>query len=341
LKSFISKTADEALDSIVNLTGRYIDKERRAKLKEKAELKVGWQIEEAITNAYQIGLKLRKEYQQKASERGYTKEEIYSVTDALFKPIVTDIPKKDVHAMDYFFEIFEDLHRDFQFDMPYLDDTRYGEYLSTLEELMAELKKKNQLEKAFDILKEFKNSEDAYIVVQVTLQKLIKYYAFLQRDFSVIGKKQVDRYLEIYDELSGVYEKLVSLIMILIHLLKNGCRTRYVTMRKKGLSYNIQYIKKTRWQNFTYGFDRNIRNAIAHKTYKVDILKGTIDFIDRTRMVTLTFMEVQKKTRELSALLLVLPHMFISIFCLSILSIKEMLDNLPNGNPGECSGSSQ
>lgn len=327
IRSYLSKTTDEVLDLIVNLTGKYIDEDRRAKLKKKAKLEMEQEIEEAIIKSYQIGLKLSKDYQQKKLERGSVKEKFYTVTDSIFKSIVAGIPK-DVHAMDYFFEIFEDLHRDFRFEMSYLEDTRYDEYLSNLEELIVELKKKNQLGKAFDILNEFKNSKDAYIVVQVTMQKLIKYYEFLQRDFSVIEKKQVDKYLEIYDELSGVYEKLMSLIRTLVHLLKNDYRSRYETMRKKGLYYNIQYIKETRWKIFTHGFNRNIRNAIAHKTCKVDIVKGSIDFIDRTTTVTLTFTEVQKKTRELSALLLILPHLLILIYCSTVLYLRDILESM-------------
>ncbi len=284
-------------------------------------------MEEAITKAYKTVLKISKEYQEKKLERETAKEKFYTVTDAIFKSIVTDIPK-DVHAMDYFFEIFEDLHKDFQFEMPYLEGTRYGEYLSNLEELLVELKKKNQLEKAFNILDEFRKSEDAYIIVQVTMQKLIEYYEFLQRDFSVIGKKQVDKYLEIYDELSGVYEKLIALIRSLVALLKNDYRYRYETVRKKGLYHNIEYIKGTRWKTFTYGFDRKMRNAIAHKTFKVDIIKGRIEFIDRTRTITLPFMEVQKRTRELSALLLILPHLLISIYCFTVLYLKELLESI-------------
>ena len=66
-----------------------------------------------------------------------------------------------------------------------------------------------------------------------------------------------------------------------------------------------------------------------HKTCTVEILKETVEFIDRNKTITLTFKEVQKETRELSALLLILPHLFISIFCLAVLSIREMLDSLP------------
>ncbi len=111
-------------------------------------------------------------------------------------------------------------------------------------------------------------------------------------------------------------------------LLKNDYRYRYETVRKKGLYHNIEYIKGTRWKTFTYGFDRKMRNAIAHKTFKVDIIKGRIEFIDRTRTITLPFMEVQKRTRELSALLLILPHLLISIYCFTVLYLKELLESI-------------
>lgn len=326
LKRFVSETTDVTLDLVVNLSGKYLSEVRRAKLKEEVEREVGQEIEEGMANAYQIMLKLAKKYQLKELERDSLKEQFYSITDAVLKPLLPDIPK-NVHAMDYFFEIMDDLHRDFRFITTYLVDTKYFEYLRVLEELIADLKKKNKLGRAFDILKEFKNSNDAYILVQVTLQKLIKDYEYLQCEISVIKKKHMDKYLEIYEELSGVYEKLVSLIRTLIHLLNDHHPPRYETVRKKGLNFNIQYIKKTGWGKFSYGFNRNMRNSIVHKTYKVDILKEKIEFIDRTKTITLTFQEIQKKTRELSALILLFPHVFISIFCAGIASFKEQLQS--------------
>jgi hypothetical protein len=327
LGSYISETTDDALDLIANLTGKYIDEQRREKLRKKAKLEIEHKILEAITKAYQMGLELTRDYQQKKLEGEVIKQKFYTMTDAIFRSVETDIPR-DVHAMDYIFRAFEDLHRDFRFTLPYLGDTRYDEYLSELNEFIAELKKKDRLGKAFDIWNEFKSSKDAYIIVQVALQKLIKHYDFLQRDFLVIKKKQIDRYLEIYDELSGVYEKLVSLIRALVYLLINARGTKYETVRRKELSKNIKYIEKTRWRLFVYGYDRNIRNAIAHKTCKVDIVKERIDFIDRERATTKTFTEVQKQTRELSALLLVLPHLLIALYVSSVLRLRDMLESI-------------
>lgn len=324
LKSFLSKTTDEALDLVVNLTGKYIEEKKREKLKKEAELEVGTKIEEAMAKAYRIGFELKEEYEQKKLETGSLKEKFYLVTDTVFKSIVPGIPK-NVHAMDYLFQVCEELLRDFRFDWRYLKDTKYTTYLQGLEKLMGELKKNKKLNKSWEVINEFKDSKDAYPLLQATLQRVIKYYEFLARDFSKIEKKQVDKYLETYEELSGHYEKFISLIAALIQLLQTNTNYKYDTARKRGLSRNIRLIENAGWKIFVSGFDRNIRNAIVHKTCKVDILKENVEFIDRNKTIILTFREVQRETRELSALLLILPHVFISIFCLAVLSIRDIL----------------
>lgn len=328
LESFISQTTDEALDLVVNLTGKYIDEKQRLELKREFEREEGPRIEEAIAKAYHIGLELREEYEQKKLETDSLKEKFYFVTDTVFKSFMPEIPE-NVHAMDYLFQVCDELSRDFRFNWRYLKGTRYIEYQQGLEQLMGELAREHKISKSCEVLIEFKNSEDSYLLLQATLQRVIKHYEFLRRNFPKIAKKQVDKYLEVYEELSGHYEKFISLIVTLIGLLRMNTGYRYEAARKKGANRNIRFIEKSGWEIFVSGYNRNIRNAIAHKTCKVDIIKETVEFIDRNKTVTLTFKEVQKETRELSALLLILPHLLISLFCLAILSIREMLNCFP------------
>ena len=328
LKSFISQSTDEALDLVVNLTGKYIDKKQRIKVKRDFESGEGARIEETITKAYRLGLQLKEESEQKKLETGSLKEKFYFVTDAIFKSAMPEIPK-NVHAMDYLFQICEELLRDFRFNWRYLKNTKYAEYQQGLEKLMGKLTKEHKIGESWEVLNEFKNSEDFYLLLQATLQRVIKHYEFLRRNFPKIAKKQVDKYLEVYEELSGHYEKFVSLIAALIRLLRMNADYRYEAARKKGANRNIRFIENSGWKIFVSGYNGNIRNAIAHKTCKVDIIKETVKFIDRNKAFTLTFNEVQKETRELSALLLILPHVLMSIFCLAILSIRDMLENLP------------
>jgi len=327
MKSFVSKTSDEAIDLVVNLTGKYIDKEKRRKLKRDAEIEIGTKIEEAIAETYQIALEIAEECQQKKPNTDSFKEKFYSLTDTYFKSFMPGIPK-NTHVMDHLFQVCKEL-KDSRFDWAYLKDTKYSKRLEGMEKLANELQEAGKIGKSWEVLNEFKDSKDFYLLLQATLQRILKHYEFLAQDFSEIRKKQVDKYLEIYDELSGVYEKFIALLFALIQLSRTEAIYRYESARKRSLSSNIFFIKENGWEILVSGFNRNIRNAIAHKTCNVDILQETVEFIDRDTTVVLTFKEAQKETRELGALLLILPHIFILIFCLQILSVKEILENLP------------
>jgi len=327
LKSLLSKTTDEAFDLVINLSGKYIDEETRAKLKKNSELEFSQKIEETITKAYETGLKLSKEYQEKKLEKDSIKDNFYLVTDTLFKAIFPDIPKH-VHAMDHFFQVCEELMRDFRFEMYYLKETEYEAYLQSLERLIYRLKQERKIENSWKVFNDFKDSKDFFPILQATLQRILKCYEFLERDFATIEKKQIDRYLEIYTELSGLYEKFISLIAVLTQLLQMKGIPKYEVARKRGLSSNINSVKGSGWGIFVSGFNRKMRNAIAHKSFKIDIIMETVEFIDRNKTYSLSFKEVQEETRELSAVLLLFPNLFISIFCLAVLSIKEVLVNL-------------
>lgn len=328
LKTHLSKMTDQSIDTVVNLTGKYIDKKKREVLKEKAQVEIGTQIEETITKAYRMGLKLREKHLQgKLADADSLKEKFYVITDTVFQSIFPDIPV-NVHAMDYLFQFCDELLKSFRFDCPYLRDTNYVEYLKGLEELINKLQKEQKIGKAWQVLNEFKNSTDFFPLLQATLQRLIKHYQFLEKDFSEIKKRQIDRYLEIYEEIAGHYEKLISLLAALIKLSLKKTDYSYYAARKRGLSWNVSYVENSGWGIFTSGYNRNIRNAIAHKTWQLDIMKQKVDFIDRNETVTLTFKDVQKETRELAALILVLPHVLVSIFCSAVLSIKDVLNSL-------------
>ena len=326
IRSLVSKTSDETIDLVVNLTGKYIGTEKRKELKKKAEIEIGTEIEKAITETYQTAIRIEEEFRKGKLKTVSPKEKFYSLTDAYFKPFMSEVPK-NVHVMDDLFQVCEEL-KNLRFNWHYLRDTEYKKYLQGLEMLLGELRKTHKTEKAWEALNEFLHSKDFYPLLQATLQRVIKHYEFLGRSFSKIEKRQLDKYMEIYEELSGIYEKFISLIVVLIQLLQIDNGYGYEVARRNGLFSNSQLVEKSGWGIFVSGFDRNIRNALAHKTYKVDILKRTVEFVDMNKAFTLTFREVRKKTRELGTLLLILPHVFISVFCLLVQSIKDIVGSL-------------
>jgi hypothetical protein len=329
LRNFFSKTFDEKLDLIINLSGKYIDEKQRSTLKKKAETELFTEIEKGIINNYNLAVKLGEEQQQKRNLDALSvKEKFYSLTDSFFKSSnIVSIPE-NVHAFDFFFQICKELQREFRFETGYVKFTNYNLYLLDIEKLVANLKRdKVGLPKAWAVLMTFLGSDDFYFIVQTTLQKLGYYYAFLGIDALQVDKEAIDSYLEIYLELAGIYEKIISLISTLIQMTEMPNISSYD--RKRNLFQILFHVEKTGYKNIVDGFDRNIRNSLAHRAFKVNIIDNKVEFVDRKKKLTLSYNEVQKRTRELSALLLILPHIYVAVFCSLILEIEEMLEKLP------------
>jgi hypothetical protein len=102
--------------------------------------------------------------------------------------------------------------------------------------------------------------------------------------------------------MSGHLEKMVALISALIQLLTpTDVAPTYENTRKRRLFDNIRSINESGWGVFVSGFNRSARNAIVHKTCKINLLDETVEFIDRNKTLVMTFREVQIATRELSA----------------------------------------
>jgi hypothetical protein len=171
IRSLVSKTSNETIDLVVNLTGKYIGIEKRKELKKKAKIGVGAEIEKAITETYQTAIRIEEEFRKGKLKTVSPREKFYSLTDAYFKPFMPEIPK-NVHVMDDFFQVCEEL-KNFRFNWHYLRDTEYKKYLQGLEMLLGELRKTHKMGKAWGALNEFLHSKDFYPLLQATLQRVI------------------------------------------------------------------------------------------------------------------------------------------------------------------------
>ena len=75
-------------------------------------------------------------------------------------------------------------------------------------------------------------------------------------------------------------------------------------MRKRGLASNLDIVKKSPYSIVADGFDKHIRNAIAHEQVIVHPENRLITFYDPRSKITTqeTYKAINHKTKELSAL---------------------------------------
>ena len=328
LKKFISEKTDEQIDLIINLLGKKISETKRDKVKKKTELMLQTQIEKTLIAVSKIGLQIREHSLKSKNFATLTsKEKFYRITDIVYKSSkIINIPK-NVHAMDYLFQSCEDLLRDL-FEIEDLNYPNYNLYVQNTTKLIEKLKKTNNLSKAITILENFLRSDTFYLIAQNSLQKLIKHYNFLDKEVKVVTKKEVDKYLEIYLEFAGIYEKILPLISTLIQLTKINASSNKKS--NQNLYNTLAYVKRAGYEALVSGFDRNIRNSLAHRSFKIKIIEEKVEFIDRKKMLSLSFRDVQKRTRDLGSLLLAIPSLVIGVYGTLFLEFKKIIENLPD-----------
>jgi uncharacterized protein YejL (UPF0352 family) len=328
LRQTIRKMIDASGDHAINVFGQI-------SLKEKLEVtkrKIASDFSEALINSIEKSVEAVNRLKQVADSGELkelpVKEAFYRVTDILFGSFVEDTPE-GMHVFDNMaasFSVVEELDQ-VRFEHPYLEDTNYVEYITATKELVRDLVEVGVMRIAYQFIWAFKDTDDMYILLQATFQQFLEYYEYLAKDVNVIEKEHVDMYLTIYRELGSHYEKLVAFIVCLLTIVETKEMPDYERVKAKRVNANTQTLKKKGYDLFVTGFDRHVRNALAHGNSISNILARNVTFINRKR-VTYSFEEVQRMVRELSAMLLVFPQLFLLHFTQYMAEVKNQIDSI-------------
>ena len=79
IKKFISETTEQSLNLVVNISGVYLDKDKRKQFREKVKQETAPELEEYITKNILLGKELAKESQIREVNGVYAKEKIYLI----------------------------------------------------------------------------------------------------------------------------------------------------------------------------------------------------------------------------------------------------------------------
>lgn len=177
--------------------------------------------------------------------------------------------------------------------------TNYRKYRNQLNEIVYPIfRQKDQLAEGF--LNEFETSPDGTVIAQssfMVIQRQSEYLCYYRRRFN---KRQIDRLIEIYRQMSGLYEKFIRVIVGFIEI-EEGKEPNYEHIKKNSLSSNIKRVSK-KYPILTEDFNLTVRNSIAHTTYFVSLSYGTIKFIDSNSEVTLSFSDFFRLCRLITTL---------------------------------------
>lgn len=159
-------------------------------------------------------------------------------------------------------------------------------------------------------LDEFWNSPDGVVIMRTPYTIVIRRCVYLRNARRKLDKRLIERLVETYRELSGLYEKANRVVVGLMEVLE-GKEVTYGQIAKRPLGTNVNKVARA-YPWLTADFDNVIRNSIAHTTYVVSYSSKSVTFVDNKATAVVTFRDLFTRCRMLSSLVvaLLLLHVF-------------------------------
>lgn len=211
----------------------------------------------------------------------------------------------------------------------YLKETAYMKYMDAVSGIACEIvltKSWREIQTYLDSV--FRHHDDVMSGGQMMMINFPSVHKGLQKSRKRFTKNQAQNDIGTYDKLSGQFEKCIAVTAGVISII-DGQVTDYSRIRKRQLASNMNKVAKSKYSILATGFEKIIRNALAHKSWFVNPLKRNIRFYDpiSNDSLTLSYREIHNRAQELSALV-------IALYRLPIMIQVEMLrefDNLVKG----------
>jgi hypothetical protein len=281
------------LPSLLDLFGVKPRRLPRPTAKAKLELKV--ELKTLLSGFIQLS------ELQTSSATGTPKDELERLEKA--SRIVGEILgfPKNVYVAEYYTRyVKQTINAPTQWD--YIGKAGYARHRDVLGNIANSLQGTGHLTQANQLVNTFDNSPDGFVSLQLTASRLPRHLVYLRMRRTKFERKQLDKLLQIYSELAGLYEKLIRLVVGLIEI-GEGKEVNYQHLSKRSLNSNFLELK-ARYPDLTSGFNITIRNAISHSSFFVQYSRGTILFMDNQAKTESSFGHFLVQCRELSALVL-------------------------------------
>ncbi len=189
---------------------------------------------------------------------------------------------------------------------PELRRTGYQRYLRSLRLLVARVWQSHKAAQAAALCEDVAGKEGPTIAQRLlgvgTNSLFSPAMLGLLRRRRRVALSDLDTLIEAYATLSGLYEK--SLIVPLgFHEILRGQEVSYEALAKKPLAERMRLLgKDPKLAAIVTAFDRILRNAIAHRSFKVFMRSNKIEFIDVRASRVMSPAGLLKRVREANAL---------------------------------------
>lgn len=188
---------------------------------------------------------------------------------------------------------------------PSLRRTGFRRYMRALRRFLSRAKASGNLAKIYAFWEEMATHQGPYLIQPIFRKGKRQ---LLDRSLARVLDRKIpprlddaDQLIEVYKMWGGLYEKHVALLAGFIELIY-GREVSYVQMNRHPLAQNMRQLElDCDLAVISKGFDRVVRNAIAHENVQILGWENKIKFVDQTTSRFLSPAGLLKNVREAAA----------------------------------------
>lgn len=189
-------------------------------------------------------------------------------------------------------------------DQDYRNKLRYS-----IHEILFEIDRQNKMEDFNKFIQSM--GIDNVLANSQSANRLLKKLPYLLKERKRITFEIAQRYVEGYKEVASFMEPLITILYGLLLIIQGKYRP-YTDLKtdRIGIGGFASILKKEdHFSNLIEPYDTRIRNAIIHSTYHLDPISKKIEFLDRDKKITKTFLEFIEYVKEITRRGIIICHL--------------------------------
>ncbi len=227
--------------------------------------------------------------------------------------------------------LIEKLRATLKKNRAYMAELGYTEYYDLLDEFALDIVESGLANKVKGFFDGLEGSSQQTLSQRVISPVISEYYVYFDEHREITDAEEVRKYADIYYELAELVGKILPQFIAVLQVV-SGREETYDELNEKGLNDLLQKLgskKYSRFNKLTEAIDREIRNSIGHRDFRINPTKRKLVFNDCGKFVAEhTYSEFQVEVIRLSTLFnaLIVFRLMITYYHLHYLS--EAIDDL-------------
>jgi hypothetical protein len=186
-----------------------------------------------------------------------------------------------------------------------MEEIGYPEYFDIVDEFAVEVVEKGPLDDVKEILDGIEGHSQQIVLQRMMNPVVMEYYEYIEEHNEITDSDEARQYAEMYYELAELVGKILPRFIAVLQV-ASGREESYDDLKQMGLNDLIQKLESKKYGRFNdlaEGIDRELRNSIAHRDFKVKPAPNEIEFYDRGELVAeLSYSEFQDEIFQILAL---------------------------------------